>query len=228
MAVASSSSTTALAIWEPAAAATPMHLSERTYELPTTGAVVISQKWGAAGTGAAQWHVGVMLAALIDREGPAVWRGLRVVETGAGGGGLAAVAALRAGATYLATDHDANVFGMFEENVRRNVADVSRYRGARLLAWGDAVDGAVAQLGGAPDVTLAADVIFPGTRDAWPAFFDCLKAFGATRTLLAYTVRYAKDDHLFFRGLARAGLRASRVEADGASSAIYEVSRVDA
>ena len=203
-----------------------MHLPERTYELPATGAVVISQRWGAAGTGAAQWHVGALLAALIDREGPGTWRDARVLETGAGGGGLAAVAALRAGATYLATDRDADVFGMFEENVRRNVADLARYRGTRRLAWGDAVDGAVAQLGGAPDVVLAADVVFPGTRDAWPAFFDCLKALRAPRTLLAYTVRYAKDDRLFFRGLARAGLRATAIEADGVSSTIYEVSRV--
>lgn len=219
---ATASSSTALAIYEVPTAATPMHLPERRYDLGS-GEVVVAQRWGAAGTGAAQWHAGVMLARLVDREGPDIWRGLRVLETGAGGGALVAIAALRAGADYVATDADANVFGLLEENLARNVGDLSKYRGTAQLRWGDDVAGAVAALGGPPDVVLAADVIFPGTRDAWPDFFECLKALGARRTLLAYTIRYVKDDALFFRGLRKAGLTAVRLEADGASSSIYEI-----
>ena len=217
---------TALAIYEPPKLLNVQRPS-RVYELPRTGSVTVTQRWGTGGTGAAQWPAGVALARLIDGEGLA-WRGLRVLETGAGGGALVAVAALRAGATYVATDADEAVFDQLEANVRRNVADASRFRGAAVLRWGDDVAPAVAALGGPPDVVLAADVAYAGSRPHWPALFDTLKSLGARRTLLAHTTRYAKDDALFFRGLRAAGLTAAALDLahlpDVGRAAIFDVS----
>ena len=74
---------------------------------------------------------------------------------------------------------------------------------------------ALATLGGPPDVVLAADVAYGGSRQHWPLLFTTLKALDAPRTLLAHTTRYAKDDALFFRGLRAAGLTATRLDLAG-------------
>ena len=128
-----------------------------------------------------------------------------------------AVAALRAGASYLATDVDEGVFGLLRANVERNVGEhaAAAYKGSLKLAWGDDAAPALATLGGPPDVVLAADVAYGGSRQHWPLLFTTLKALDAPRTLLAHTTRYAKDDALFFRGLRAAGLTATRLDLAG-------------
>ena len=131
-----------------------LQLPERRYALPRTGDVVVAQRWGdGASTGAAQWDAGVAVARLVDAEGPERWRGRRVLELSAGGGGVVAVAALRAGAIYAATDADAAVLALLQENVARNAA-AARFKGTFALRWGDDHAAALDALGGPLDVVV--------------------------------------------------------------------------
>ena len=207
--------TTSLVVYEPPAVLN-VQQAERRYELPRTGAVCVRQAWGSGDTGAAQWPAGVELAKLIDSEGPERWRGKRVLEISAGGGAVVAIALMRAGATVVATDADAEALKLHEENARANVEpDVfaSRYRGALVLRWGDDPAAAISALGGSPDVVVASDVAYPGTRDAWPAFAQTLVAVGAgTRIIYFHASRYEAVDRRFFRVLREGGVRAERVD----------------
>ena len=140
--------TTSLVVYEPPAVLN-VQQAERRYELPRTGAVFVRQAWGSGDTGAAQWPAGVELAKLIDSEGPERWRGKRVLEISAGGGAVVAIALMRAGATVVATDADAEALKLHEENARANIEpDVfaSRYRGALVLRWGDDSSAAISAL----------------------------------------------------------------------------------
>ena len=207
--------TTSLVVYKPPAVLN-VQQAERRYELPRTGAVAVRQTWGTGDTGAAQWPAGVELAKLIDSEGPERWRGKRVLEISAGGGAVVAIALMRAGATVVATDADAEALKLHEENARANVEpDVfaSRYRGALVLRWGDDPAAAISALGGSPDVVVASDVAYPGTRDAWPAFAQTLVAVGAgTRIIYFHASRYEAVDRRFFRVLREGGVRAERVD----------------
>ena len=207
--------TTSLVVYEPPAVLN-VQQAERRYELPRTGAVAVRQAWGSGDTGAAQWPAGVELAKLIDSEGPERWRGKRVLEISAGGGAVVAIALMRAGAVVVATDADAEALKLHEENARANVepdAFASRYRGALVLRWGDDPAAAISALGGSPDVVVASDVAYPGTRDAWPAFAQTLVAVGAgTRIIYFHASRYEAVDRRFFRVLREGGVRAERVD----------------
>ena len=207
--------TTSLVVYEPPAVLN-VQQAERRYELPRTGAVAVRQAWGTGDTGAAQWPAGVELAKLIDSEGPERWRGKRVLEISAGGGAVVAIALMRAGAVVVVTDADAEALKLHEENARANVepdAFASRYRGALVLRWGDDPAAAISALGGSPDVVVASDVAYPGTRDAWPAFAQTLVAVGAgTRIIYFHASRYEAVDRRFFRVLREGGVRAERVD----------------
>ena len=216
--------TTSLVVYEPPAVLN-VQQAERRYELPRTGAVFVRQAWGSGDTGAAQWPAGVELAKLIDSEGPERWRGKRVLEISAGGGAVVAIALMRAGATVVATDADAEALKLHEENARANVEppDVfaSRYRGALVLRWGDDPAAAISALGGSPDVVVASDVAYPGTRDAWPAFARTLVAVGAgARILNGHASRYEAVDRRFFRVLREGGVRAERVVDKGSVAGV--------
>ena len=142
-----------------------------------------------------------------------------MLEISAGGGAVVAIALMRAGAVVVATDADAEALKLHEENARANVEpDVfaSRYRGALVLRWGDDPAAAISALGGSPDVVVASDVAYPGTRDAWPAFARTLVAVGAgARIIYGHASRYEAVDRRFFRVLREGGVRAERVD-DGA------------
>ena len=207
--------TTSLVVYEPPAVLN-VQQAERRYELPRTGAVFVRQAWGSGDTGAAQWPAGVELAKLIDTEGPERWRGKRVLEISAGGGAVVAIALMRAGATIVATDADAEALKLHTENARANVEPdvfVLRYRGALVLRWGGDPAEALTALGGSPDAVVASDVAYPGTRDAWPAFAQTLVAVGAgTRIIYFHASRYEAVDRRFFRVLREGGVRAERVD----------------
>ena len=90
----------ALVVWTPTIAAVPMQEKLRVFQL-SSGAVHVEQRWGEQlSTGASQWAGGQALANFLERS-PELWRGARCVELGAGGGGLVAVALLRAGAASV-------------------------------------------------------------------------------------------------------------------------------
>ena len=147
-----------------------------------------------------------------------------MLEISAGGGAVVAIALMRAGAVVVATDADAEALKLHEENARANVEpDVfaSRYRGALVLRWGDDPAAAISALGGSPDVVVASDVAYPGTRDAWPAFARTLVAVGAgARVLYGHASRYEAVDRRFFRVLREGGVRAERVVDKGSVAGV--------
>lgn len=183
-----------------------LHLKTRSFRL-ASGHVEVEQG-SQGGVGASVWLGSLWLARYVECHVEV--RHKRVLELGAGCGGMGSIAALRGGATVLATDGDADVLRLLERNTRRAAPD-GDLRGTLAVRWGDSLDRALALLGGSPHVVLAADVVYPGNRDAWPLLVQTLAALSPAMALLAHTHRYPDVDTDFF-ALARAHFDIERIE----------------
>lgn len=173
----------------------------RTLELETHAALGIGfQVWPAAGAG-------VEFAATT----PTSWRGVRVLELGAGIG-LTGLALALFGAHVTLTDLPEVVSGPLARNVERNAAAVAAAGGsacARPLAWGD--ESHLAALGGGRwDVLVAADVVY--RRALFMPLVSSVRALAGpgTHVLIAGLKRWRWESE-FWRELVRAGF-AQRVE----------------
>lgn len=172
----------------------PLHEKSRHFAL-ASGDVHVEQGWGEGGVGMAQWLAGMVLAGYIEAHAH-LWTGARVIELGAGAGGLVSIALLRAGAHVVATDGDECVLPLLRRNLAAN-ANTRHLRGVELLTWGDGahVTRALACMESPPGVVVAADLVYPGTRPAWPALLDTIAQLGQSPlVLLAHTHRHAEDD----------------------------------
>lgn len=172
----------------------PLHEKSRHFAL-ASGDVRLEQGWGEGGVGMAQWLAGMVLAGYIEAHARR-WTGARVIELGAGAGGLVTIALLRAGAHVVATDGDECVLPLLRRNLAAN-ANTHHLRGVELLSWGDGahIDRALACMESPPGVVVAADLVYPGTRPAWPALLDTIAELGQPPlVLLAHTHRHTEDD----------------------------------
>ena len=169
----------------------------------------IEQQWsGGGGVGSAVWLASIWLATYLER-GNLTQK--RVVELGAGCGGLGSIAALRAGATVVATDGDDEIIDLLDRNVRSACAECN-YRGAIPLRWGESLEPVLERLGGPADLVLAADIVYPATKRFWPAFFDTLRELDAP-CLLSHARRYQDLDQAFFALAETSGFEAHPVDA---------------
>ena len=158
----------ALVPYEPplASAALVLKAPTRSFALKNGGALTIRQHYGAGGskTGGAVWDASFVLADYVVRVCHQHWRpGSRTLELGAGLG-LVSLAAARCNlGQVLATDGDAAVLPLLEDNVRLNGAD--NVTSVRLLDWADeaSLEALVPAGSPPPDVILASDIIFLGS-----------------------------------------------------------------
>lgn len=91
---------------------------------------------GPDGTGASVWAGAIVLTKYIDQLGPEYFQGKTVVELGCGNG-LASIAAVKQGATVVATDDDPQVLEFAQQNARLNLNDeeLKRFQTLRFR-WG--------------------------------------------------------------------------------------------
>ena len=198
---------------------------------------------GGAGTGSAAWAAGVLLAQFLvadpalaraARAQPA-WRarplaGATCVELGAGLGLVSLSAHLAGARAAVATDGEPTLLPTIRANVARNAAPAAGGGGGgggalppgvdvRALDWTDAAaSAAIVAEHGAPDLVLAADVVYghtDGHRAAHRALVDGLRRFARASSgggeagsrgalvLLAHTVRYASAEAGFWRRFDR-------------------------
>jgi len=138
------------------------------------GIVSLNQGWdGRPGhTGVSVWQSSKALAAYMDELGPEFWTGLRVIELGSGAG-LGSLTAYHLGAgEVLATDGNADVLKLVQNNIQRNARSIRREPGvaessqspalirALPLKWGETLPSEVAQ--GEWDVIIGSDLTYNG------------------------------------------------------------------
>eukprot|EP01116_Phalansterium_solitarium_P023062 TRINITY_DN7882_c0_g1_i1.p1 TRINITY_DN7882_c0_g1~~TRINITY_DN7882_c0_g1_i1.p1 ORF type:complete len:249 (-),score=5.17 TRINITY_DN7882_c0_g1_i1:75-776(-) len=105
--------------------------------------------------GSRLWDGGIVLARYIEKLGPVVFEGRKVIELGAGCG-LTSLVALLQGADVVATDK-ASLLGLLSHNLEANVSSQevkSRFHTAELL-WGTGNP-----FGAAFDIILGADLTY--------------------------------------------------------------------
>lgn len=191
----------------------PLHEKKRTFELHS-GTVEVEQDWeGQGGVGATVWSASLWLAAYVELVLSSKPKS-RVLELGAGCSGLVSIAAVRAGHAVLTTDGDPELVGILDRNVRS--ASSGDFRGAIVLKWGGSLD-KVINLLGIPDVIVAADVVYSGTKPHWLDLLHTLQALShlkaepAPLILLAHAHRYREVDDEFFRDVASAHFEVTRL-----------------
>lgn len=191
----------------------PLHEKKRRFEL-LSGTVEVEQDWGGqGGVGATVWPASLWLAAYVELVLSSKPKS-RVLELGAGCTGLASIAAVRAGHIVLTTDGDPELMALLNRNVRS--ASSGDFRGAIVLKWGGSLDEAIDLLG-IPDVVIAADVVYSGTKPYWHDFLHTLQELShlkpepAPLMLLAHMHRYREVDDDFFREVESAHFEVTRL-----------------
>mmetsp|Transcript_22778 Transcript_22778/g.71371 ORF Transcript_22778/g.71371 Transcript_22778/m.71371 type:complete len:248 (+) Transcript_22778:309-1052(+) len=156
-------------------------------------------------TGQVVWPVSVLLASFAARQD---WRGLRVVELGAGCG-LPGLVAARRGARVALTDGSAVCLDL----LRQSVEAFGSTAAVAELVWGDRASAdAFAAAHGAADVVLGADVV------AWPQsvepLFQTLNRIAAKHASFycGFVVRAYATRDLFYAVAERYGFTVVRVD----------------
>lgn len=134
---------------------------------------------GKTTTGLALWSSALALSSFLDARGNDWGKdtNLTCLELGAGLG-LPSIVLARHGVEAMATDRDPETLELLERNARANL-DANAALAIGALDWSHPEDSALFRDGAsspfaAPDLVLASDVVYKGTRPHWRGFLEVL------------------------------------------------------
>lgn len=175
----------------------------QTLEFPVCGSITIEQHSdrvspnGTTGTGFALWSSALAVSEYLDarfaNDAVPSWKEFvqnasntpSCLELGAGLG-LPSIVLARHGFHVVATDHEPEVLSLLEQNVRVNLQQDDSFRknathliSVEPLDWARFRERQIAPL--APDLIIASDVIWNGTRPIWRDFLSLLNRLRQNR-----------------------------------------------
>lgn len=131
---------------------------------------------GKTTTGLALWSSALALSSFLDKRFTGSWpTGFTCLELGAGLG-LPSIVLARHGVKVLATDKDPETLDLLKQNAKDNLNNNNHTLQVQELDWAQFDDSVLA-----PDLILASDVVYNGTRPYWRDLLSLLNRLRENR-----------------------------------------------